>query len=67
MRWTGSRTAAAQQSIEMLPETCAHAVKGNRVDARVDVSQTEADNLINRTMAYYSLNTIIIYDVYALQ
>ncbi len=46
----------------MLPETCAHAVKGNRVDARVDVSQTEADNLINRTMAYYSLNTIIIYD-----
>jgi len=57
LRWTASRAAAAQQSIEMFPETCAHAVKGDRVDTRVDVSQTEADNLNNRTMAN-SLNII---------
>lgn len=29
----------------MFPETCAHTIEGDRVDARIDVSQTETDDL----------------------
>lgn len=40
-RWA----AAAKDPVEMLPETRTDAVQGDWVDARIRVSQTEADNL----------------------
>ncbi len=33
--------------MEMFSKTSAHAVQSDGVDARIDVSQTETDNLIN--------------------
>ena len=45
---TESRAAAAQKKVEMFSETRAHAVKGDRVDARIDVRQTETYDLIGK-------------------
>ena len=47
-RLTESRAAAAQKKVEMFSETRAHAVKGDRVDARIDVRQTETYDLIGK-------------------
>ena len=46
------RTAAAEQSIKMLPEARRHTIKCDGVDATVDISQAEPHNLkvINKIM-----------------
>lgn len=42
----GGWTATAEESVEVFPEARAHAVQGDGIDAGVDVSQAESNDLL---------------------